>query len=66
MQELWLLRFARRLILIDIHIKFREDILNGFHVIERTRFFVTDKVHANGFPQGDNLHVMPKPIFCER
>ena len=30
MQELWFLRFARCLMLIDIHIKFREDILNGF------------------------------------
>ena len=29
MQELWLLRFAGRLMLIDIHNKFREDILNG-------------------------------------
>ena len=35
------LRFARRLILIDIHLKFREDILNGFQVIEWTRFFMT-------------------------
>ena len=24
--------------LIDIHMKFREDILNGFQVIEQTRF----------------------------
>ena len=30
--------FARHLMLIDIHIKFREDILNGFQVIERTHF----------------------------
>ena len=30
MQELTFLHFARRLMLIDIHIKFREDILNGF------------------------------------
>ena len=42
MQELWL--FAYCLMLIDIHIKFREDILNGFQVIEWTRFFMTDKV----------------------
>ena len=34
MQELWFLRFASRLILIDSHIKFHEDILNGFQVIE--------------------------------
>ena len=38
MQELWFLRFARYLMLIDIHIKFREDILNGFLVIEWSQF----------------------------
>ena len=38
MQELWFLHFARHLMLIDIHIKLREDILNGFQVIEWTRF----------------------------
>ena len=44
MQELWFLRFAHCLMLIDIHIKFLKDILNGFQVIEWTRFFMTDKV----------------------
>ena len=38
MQALWFLHFARRLMLIDINIKFSENILNGFHVIERTCF----------------------------
>ena len=38
MQELCFLRSARRLILIDIYMKVREDSLNGFQVIERTRF----------------------------
>ena len=38
MQELRFLRFARRLMLIDIRITFREDILNGLQVIELTRF----------------------------
>ena len=38
MQELWFLRFARRLMLIDIYIKFREDTLKGVQVIEWTRF----------------------------
>ena len=33
------LRSARRLMLIDIYMKFREDSLNGFQVIERTRFY---------------------------
>ena len=44
MLELWSLHFARRLMLTDIHIKFHEDILNGFQVIEWTRFFMIDKV----------------------
>ena len=38
MQELWVLRFAGHLMLIDIHIKFHEDILYDFQVIEWTRF----------------------------
>ena len=38
MQELWFLRSARRQMLIDIYMKFRADSLNGFQVIERTRF----------------------------
>ena len=39
MQELWFLRFACHLMLIAIHLKFHDDTLNGFQVIERTRFF---------------------------
>ena len=38
MLELWFLRSARRLILIDICMKFREDSLNCFQVKERTRY----------------------------
>ena len=38
MQELPFLHSARRLMLIDICIKFREDSLRGFQVTERTRF----------------------------
>ena len=38
MQELWFLCSARRLLLIDICMKCREDSLNGFQVIERTWF----------------------------
>ena len=37
-RRLWFLPSARRLMLIDICMKFREDSLNGFQVIERTRF----------------------------
>ena len=35
MQELWFLCSACRLMLIDIYMKFLEDSLNGFQVIER-------------------------------
>ena len=42
MQELSFLHSARRLMLIDICMKFREDSLRGFQVTERTRF-VTDR-----------------------
>ena len=38
MQELWFLHFASRLVWTDIQVKFPEDILNGFQVIERTQF----------------------------
>ena len=38
MQELWFLRSTRRLMLIDMYMKFHEDRLNSFQVIERTRF----------------------------
>ena len=38
MQELRFLRCARCLMLIDINVKFREDSLKGFQVIEQTRF----------------------------
>ena len=42
MQELPFLRSARRLMLIDICMKFREDSLRGFQVTEGTPF-VTDR-----------------------
>ena len=38
MQELWFLRSACRLMLINIYMKFREDSLNSFHIMEQTRF----------------------------
>ena len=37
-QELWFLRSANRLMLVNISMKFRVDILNVFQVTERTRF----------------------------
>ena len=42
MQELPFFRSARRLMLIDICMKFREESFRGFQVTERTRF-VTDR-----------------------
>ena len=47
MQESPCLRSARRLMLIDICMKFREDSFRGFQVIERTRF-VTDRRTSGG------------------
>ena len=38
MQELWFLRSACFLMLIDIYMKFRAESLNSFQVIERTGF----------------------------
>ena len=62
MQELWFLRSARRLMLIDIYMKFREDILNGFQVIERTRFCdrQTDapgKNNMSPYPKGGDINI---------
>ena len=37
-QELWFLRSACHLMLVNICMKFHEDILNGFKVTERMRF----------------------------
>ena len=58
MQELPFLHFARRLILIDICMKFREDSLRGFQVTERTRF-VTDR-QTDGRPGKNNMSPNPK------
>ena len=44
MTELLFLHSARRLMLVDTCIKFREYSLSGFQVIERTQFFLKDKV----------------------
>ena len=38
-QELWLLHSASRLIMLNICMKFHENILNSFNVIERTRSY---------------------------
>ena len=49
MQELWFLHSACRLMLIDIYMKFREDSLNGFQVIEQTLF--CDRQSPKGITQ---------------
>ena len=58
MQELPFLNSARRLILIDICMKFREDSLRGFQVTERT-LFVTDR-QTDGRPGKNNMSPNPK------
>ena len=37
-QELWFLCCVHHLMLIDIYMKFREESLNSFQVIEQTQF----------------------------
>ena len=57
MQELPFLRSARRLMLIDICMKFREDSFRGFQVTERTRF-VTDR-RTDRRPGKNNMSLNP-------
>ena len=59
MQELPFLRSARRLMLIDICMKFPEDSFRGFQVTERTRF-VTDRLtdgRTDGQTPGEKQYV---------
>ena len=61
MQELPFLHSARRLMLIDICMKFREDSFKGFQVTERTRF-VTDRQTdrwTDGRPGKNNMSPNP-------
>ena len=54
MQELWFLCSACCLILTDIYMKFREDSLNGFQVIERTLFCdrqMTEEITMSPYPK---------------
>ena len=55
MQELPFVHSARRLMLIDICMKFREDSLRGFQVTERTRY-VTDR-QTDGRTSGEKQYV---------
>ena len=48
MQEFWFLRSARRLMLIDIYMKFPEDSLKGFQVREWKRVWQTDSQTTGG------------------
>ena len=62
MTELLFLHSARRLMLVDTCIKFREYSLSGFQVIERTRF-VTDRQtdrQTNGCPGKNNMSPDPE------
>ena len=58
MQELPLLHSARRLMLIDICMKFREDSLRGFQVTEWTQF-VTDR-QTDRRPGKNNMSPNPE------
>ena len=58
MQELPFLYSARRLMLIDICMKFREDSLSDFQVTERSRF-VTDR-QTDGRPGKNNMSSNPE------
>ena len=61
MQELPFLHSARRLMLIDICMKFREDSFRGFQVSELTRF-VTDRQtdrQTDGRPGKNNMSPNP-------
>ena len=42
---------ARRPMLVNISVNFHEDILNGFKVMERPRFY-----HTNSYLQSSNGH----------
>ena len=44
MQELWFLHFAHLLMLIDIHIKFHEDILDTFFMMDKVPKEIIQKV----------------------
>ena len=55
MQELPFLHSARRLVLIDICMKFREDCLRGFKDTELTQF-VTDR-QTDGRTHGEKQYV---------
>ena len=57
MQEIPFLRSARRLMLIDICMKFGEDSFRGFQVTERTRF-VTDR-RTDRRPGNNNMSPNP-------
>ena len=62
MQELPFLHSARRLMWIDICMKFRQDSLRGFQVTERTRF-VTDRQtdgRTDGRPGKNNMSPNPE------
>ena len=48
-QELWFLRSTRRIMLVNIFIKFHEDTLNGFQVTERKRLCV-GQCFSRGYP----------------
>ena len=61
MQELPFLHSARRLMLIDICMKFCEDSLRGFQVTKRTRFMTDRQMdrRIDGCPGKNNMSPNP-------
>ena len=59
MQELPFLHSARRLMLIDICMKFREDSFRSFQVTERTRLVTDRRTQTDGHPGKNNMSPNP-------
>ena len=62
-QELWFLHSACRHMVLNICMKFHEDILEGFNIIQRTQF-----CHRNCYLQSskgqNSKHTYPRVSFC--
>ena len=61
MQELWFLHSARCLVLIDIYMKFQEDSLNGFQVIDWTQVWQMDRQKGRCTDARGKSNMSPNP-----
>ena len=64
MQELLFLRSARRLMLIDICMTFREDSFRGFQVTEQTRFVTDKRTDGRTDARGKTICRVQSPSRC--